>query len=319
MIKQRSTSFKTVYEWADEFTNRQWRKFWDAKDYNMADDMHSFRTVLTKPERLMLIEILKIFNLYEVNIGIEFWNGRFKKMFPRYEFERMGAVFGAIETGVHAPFYIQMSDALGFNTEEFHDAPYNDPVLKERLATIIHYLKGECDIRCLAAMCLLEGTALFSSIAALVSFRAPGSPNAMTNMVSGIIHSAEDEWGHSMASAKCFQVLVEESNLSNEELAQLEKDVREMTDSMVEHEDRITDNIFKGGDNRFIAKEDLKIFSKHRGNRCLEMLGYEQEDVKHNPIGEWFYILVDAYGFHDFFQQTGSEYTKSVNKSRFTW
>ena len=318
-IQTPSSSFKTIYDWADKFTNAQWDIFWKHTDYKMSDDLHSFRTDLTKPERLMIIESQVIFQHYEVRLG-EFWNSRFKQIFPRYEFDRLGSTFGAMESGVHSPFYIAMTDALGFNTEEFHDKAYLDTVLSRRLEFVTQAIRGDDDLHCLGAICFLEGTALFSALAALMSFRKPGGINAMTNMVSGIVHSCADEQLHSQASAACFKALKDELKLTEEDSIKLFNAIYKVAIDIVAHEILIIEKLFSFGEIRAITKEDMITFVKHRADECLKMLGYEPiYNIKDNPIGEWFYVLVNSYNFGDFFVASQKDYSKTVNSDRFTW
>lgn len=319
-IMQPSDTFSTKYEFADAFTDQQESVNWRARDYNMADDMQDFRTKLTKPERMLIIETQKLFSHYEMALGLEFWTGKFTRLFPRVEFQRMGTMFGMIETTVHLKFYTQMMDALAMNTAEFFNAPYEDEVLTQSLQYVVEAIKCDDPLKCLAAFCFLEGTVLFSSLAALMSFRAPGGINAMANMVSGISHSCQDEVLHCGAAAAIFQELLKESNLSNQELEELEAHIRQLSKSVVDHERRVISKLFSYGDIRFLGKEDLVRFVEHRADECTKLLGYEvEEDNRPNPISEWFYLSFQGYGVHDFFNVSGKNYELFVDKNRFTW
>jgi len=319
-ITSKSTSFKPRYPFAVELADKQLDMMWLAKDYNMSDDAHDFRVKATKAQRMMIIQTQKIFNHYEVKLGTDFWNGRFKQIFKGYEFERLGSVFGMVETAVHSPFYIQMTDVVGLNDEDFHNTVFHDPELKSRIEFIVNALTGPCDLRSLAAMTFLEGTALFASLAALMSFRKPGEANIMKNMVSGIVHSCSDELLHCFGSAKCFQELLKESSLSPTALKNLQKDVNQLAKDIVEHEAVLIRKLFQWGELGMVTELELAQFVMHRADECLTLLGYDKYfKPDNNPIGDWIYLLVESYNFGDFFQTTQKDYTKYVNKEDFTW
>jgi ribonucleotide reductase beta subunit family protein with ferritin-like domain len=315
-----SKSFKTEYKWVEDFIDKQQNELWLAKNYDMKADMHVFRTELTKPERMMIVETLKLFSHYETNLGTEFWGGAFIKMFPKKEFQQLGSLFSMVENVSHLTFYTQMMDALGFNTEEFYNSPYQDEVLSDRLGKITKAFKEKDNLKKLAVFTFLEGTALFSSIAALMSFRAPGSINCMTNMASGIIHSAVEEDLHSQASAMCYKTLKSEMNLTPEETLDYQVYCYDVAKDILEHEYLIIDKLFSYGEIRSIKKEDLKLFVEHRTLYCLNLLGYKVEsDCHDNKVASWFYILAKSYNMGDFFVSQQKDYENSVNKTRFTW
>lgn len=300
--------------------NQQLKMFWVAPDYSMVDDMGDFRVKATKAERIMIINGQKAINHYEVKLDGEFWNGRFKEMFPRYEFQALGSTNGMMEGSVHSKFYIQMADAIGLNDENFHNAVFDDKELNERIKFIGQSVKGDCDLRCLAAMCFIEGTALFSVLASLMSFRKPNSLNLMKNMASGIVHSCQDELIHCLATAMCFKQLLEESNLSKLDLANLQRDIIKMSEDVVAHEYLLIEKLFEGGELRNITKEELRRFVEHRKVECLNLLGYDTKDSEEpNPVADWLYPMVKSYNFGDFFQTTNKDYVKSVNKELFKW
>lgn len=318
-IKQKSTSFKPEYQWAVDLADKQLDLFWVAKDYSMMDDAHSFRVELTKAERMMVIQTQRIFVHYEAKLGVDFWNGRFKQMFPRYEFERMGAIFGMMETGVHATFYTQMMDAMGLNTEEFHNEPFKDKELSKRLEFITESLRDGTDLEALAAMCFLEGTALFSSFGALLAFRKPNSFNGLKNMVSGLVRSCKDEILHCKASAMCFKQLLDESKLTIKEQEKLKASIKKMCSDIVEHELLILAKLFENGELRNITQKELSELVKERADKCLELLGLGKMFNITSEASKWFTPMVESYNFGDFFSSTQGEYNKSVNKELFTW
>ena len=225
-----------------------------------------------------------------------------------------------VETAVHATFYIQMLDELGFNTKEFHDKAFNDPEIKQRLEFIVKCLNGDSDLLALAAMCFLEGTALFSSLASLMSFRKPRSINAMQNMASGIVHSCQDELLHCLVSASAHNELLKQLDLSSEELLSHHKSLVKMREDIVAHELLLIEKKFAFGESRTVAKEDLIRFVEHRGDECLSLMEVSVlRDERPNPIAQWLYPMVKSYNFGDFFQTTQKDYEKFVNKERFTW
>lgn len=301
LMMQRSESFQSEYPWIDDYNKKQRDLYWEPNDYNAADDMQSYKTKLNDKQREMVVTLMGIFTHYEVFLGQDFWNGKFKRMFPRYEFHRAGSTFGFMESSVHEIFYNQINQALGLIDKDFHDTPYNCPVLSERVKFIKDAVKSNNPLEVLASFCFLEGAVLFSSFAALSEFNKPNGINAMTNLVSGLKHSILDEITHAEATGACFQQLSLELGV--------DYDTTKIEKAVLAHEEAIL---------KKIDRLDLLPFVEHRIQMCRGYMGKEVKDIP-TETAKWFYIGIEAGHSHDFFAVSGRDYKKSCKIEDFKW
>ena len=108
------------YDAAVKAAEAQHEIFWLPTEPKIEKDLHCLKTELTEAETHGVMTTLSLFTQYEQIAGNEYWGGRFKEMFPRPEFERLGLTFGNIELGVHMPFYKRIDELLGLSNEEFY-------------------------------------------------------------------------------------------------------------------------------------------------------------------------------------------------------
>lgn len=313
-------SYVTRYPTAIQFAETQEKIFWTSNEIDVAKDVMDLRVHMSEAERHGVITTLKLFTMYELVAGEEYWLGRVLNTFQRPEIQRMAATFGFFELNVHAPFYSKINKELMLDSDEFYLGYVNDPTLKERMDFIGKYIDDPDHLISLAVFSLIEGAVLYSSFAFLKHFQAKGK-NKLLNVVRGINFSVRDENLHSEAGAWLYKTLLEEigtnlkggkENLSNE--------ITAAAFAIYEHESRIVDMIFEKGDMEGITSEQMKAFVKSRINLCLERLGIEPIfEVKNNIIAEWFYDNIQAIQFGDFFTGVLSSYNRDWAQDRFAW
>lgn len=102
-IFKESDGYIFRYPKAIEYEDKQQDVGWTAKEIAVEDDINDLRVHCTRAEQHGILYTLKLFTQYELQAGNEFWGGKFKRMFPRHEFRRMGAEFARTELCVHAP------------------------------------------------------------------------------------------------------------------------------------------------------------------------------------------------------------------------
>lgn len=306
---------------------QQIENFWMPKEPKVEKDIHCILTEMSDEERHGIITCLKLFTLYELVVGDEYWGGRFKRMFPRPEFRRMAAAFQFFELSVHAPFYNDINDLLGLATDEFYGSYVKDPILKERMDFIDEIVskKGDItdDLMSLAVFSLVEGAVLYSSFAYLKSFQTNGK-NKIGAIVSGVDFSVRDENLHSVGGAMAFKIAVEEivaaGILTEAQLEEFKEKVREYAKVLAEHEFRIIDMIFEKGD-KDNMKDSMKQFVMSRINLCLQNLGiksiFSYDDIGENKVATWFYANINMPTIHDFFVNLGSQYNRDWSESEF--
>lgn len=318
-ILERTNTLVARYPQAQEFADKQWHVVWNWDEVKVEKDIQDIRVNMTEAERHGVITTLKLFTLYELAAGEDYWAGRFKRIFKRHEFQRMAMVFAAFELEVHKPFYNAINEQLHLATDEFYNSYVEDPTLKSRMEFIENAITSPDNLLSLAVFSMIEGAILYSSFAFLKHFQSQGK-NKLLNIVRGINFSVRDENIHAMAGAWVFKQLLSESNLSEEQLNILELKIRAAAQSLYEHECRIIDMIFEKGPIDGITDVQMRHFVESRLNECLMQLGYKKAfEVKYNPISEWFYKAINDFSFNDTFSGIGNSYHRNWDASSFVW
>jgi len=318
-ILSKAETFETVYEWADEFSEQQSNIFWTATEINVEKDKHCILVNMTEAERSAVIDILRLFTLYELRAGSDYWLGRFMKTFKRPELQRMAATFGFFELSVHKPFYAKLNEVLSLSTDEFFLGYHDDPELEMHMKFIGDMIKHENPLISLAAFSMVEGAVLYSSFAFLKHFQSAGK-NKLMNVVRGINFSVRDEQIHSEAGAKVFKTLLDESELSDVDHAAIDGAVHAIAESLWNHEQVIIKKIFSHGDIEGITEKQVLNFVQSRINVCMRNLGYNNIfDVKYNPISDWFYDGVSGFMFNDTFSGIGNSYVRNWDEEGFVY
>ena len=273
----------------------------------MEKDVHDILTNLTEAEKHGVLTVLRLFSLYELFAGRDYWTGRVMDMFPRPEIQRMAATFGMFELAVHQPFYDKINQALGLATDEFYSSYVDDPVLKQRMDFIKQYEHTEYF---LPMFSLLEGAVLYSSFAFLKHFQSQGK-NKLTNIVRGINFSVRDENLHAEAGAWLYREAF---------AGQDPAPIYAIAAQLFAHEAAIISKIFERGTIKGITAHQLEEFVKSRINICLKNLGLDAlYEVKYNPISEYFYDGINNFTYNDFFAGLGNEYVRSWDERSFVW
>lgn len=305
-----------------EFEKKQLDNFWQPNEPKIEKDLHTLKTGLTPEEYHGVVTVLKLFTLYEVAAGEDYWLGRFKRMFPRPEYRRVAAINGMTELNIHAPFYNKTNEILNLNTDDFYTSYVNDPVLKARMDFIDDMISSDDDLLSLAGFSMIEGAVLYSSFSFLKHFQVNGK-NKLGGLVAGIDFSVRDENIHSLAGATAFQIAVMEcitdGIITDDEHGELKERIYEIAHTLTEHEIRIIEMIFSKGPITGISESDMITFVKSRINVCLENLGLLPIHVitEENPIAKWFYSNITMPTIHDFFVNLGSQYNRNWSETAF--
>lgn len=308
------------YPTAIEFENQQRDIFWSPDEIVVEKDLHDIKTKCTEAEVHGVTTVLKLFTLYELQAGHEYWGGRIIETFQRpADIQRMAACFSFFETNVHAVFYNKLNEVLGLDTDEFYNDYVHDETLKSRMEWIDNVINDPDILKSLSVFSMVEGVILYSSFAFLKHFQAEGK-NKLTNVTAGINFSVKDENLHSLGGAWLFRQLLSESSLTEKEYEALKAKILEAAEQMLAHEERIIDMIFEKGSIEGITAHQLKMFVQSRIDLCLQQLGLEPiHKPKYNPIAKWFYKNIGGGQFTDFFQKVGSEYNRAWSETRFVW
>lgn len=321
-IKQATDIFRVEYPEAEEFVRTQLTKcFWSADEIKVEKDVHDILTNCTEAEKHGIFTVLKLFTLYEMKAGADYWTGRFMNSFPRHEIAAMGSAFGMMELCVHKPFYNKINELLNATNDKFYTDYVENPTLKARMEFIDSIINDEDDLVSLAGFSMVEGVILYSSFAFLKHFQSLGK-NKLMNVVRGINFSVRDEHLHAMGGAWAFKKLISQIKLKPQQLQELSTKIQTMSLHVYEHESIIIDMIFEKGDIEGISSTQMKEFVKARINKCLNELNFGNVfdvDEGEFSISEWFYKGINNYHFNDFFAGVGREYTRDWNEEKFVW
>lgn len=303
-----------------EFIEKQNSIFWTHTEIRTEKDIQDILVNMTEAERHGVIYNQKLFTLYEVFAGNEYWGGRFARMYPRIEFQELAACFSFFELCVHKRFYQDLNEKLHLHSNEFYEEYTNDPVLKSRMEFIDHYVnQEEDDLLSVAVFALVEGAILYSSFAFFKHFQSQGK-NKLKAFVSGINFSARDENLHHEAGAYTFRTHLHQAKLSPEKQEELFAKIYAAAEKLREHEHHICERTFEKGRIEGITAHQMKNFVDSRLDLCLENLGLSAVyKPASNPIGEWFYLGLSNAKIHDFFNAQGSDYNRNWSEEAFDW
>lgn len=303
----------------NKLADDQLHSLWPWDEPEVENDVQDLRVRLTPAEYHGVVTTLKLFTLYEMRVGDEYWSGRVAKKFKRPEIQSMAHLFAAVEFNSHAKFYNKINEVLFLDNEAFYSEWKQSEVLRSRIEFLVDCVKNENDLLSTAAFTFIEGAVLYSSFAFLKHFQSPEcGKDLMKNTCGGVSLSVADENTHAVGGAILYNNIHRECNLDQEEKSWLEEKVVKMAKEVYDHESEIIDIIFEKGEIGGISKQQMKDFVKHRINLCLENLQIQPVYSDYgNDIAKWFYRDINSVAFHDFFSANGSEYNINWKENRF--
>ena len=327
ILTRRDIYTEREYPVATEFAKAQTHINWSPDEIDMTKDLQDLYTKMTPTELFGVTEVLKLFTLYELNVGSDYWGGYVAKHFPRPEIRRMASVFSNMELNVHAPMYNKVNELLGLDTDEFYNSYQEDEVLSNRMKWIAKRVaKSETIIdklKSVAIFSMIEGVILFSAFAFLKHFNTNGK-NLLSNLNAGINFSVNDEAIHAQAGAWLYRTLRDEAYalklINDRDIIELNFDLRETAKLIFEHESIIINKIFSSGTIAGITETQLIHFIESRLDLCLEELKVGPLfRPTYNPIATWFYNDLNSSILHDFFVSNGNDYSRNWVAAKFTW
>jgi ribonucleoside-diphosphate reductase beta chain len=326
IFQEKKEFYSPNYPWALELIDQQNDLFWKFNETNIDGDYHDLMFNLTKPELHGIKEALKLFTLYETEISNDYWSGVIKKVFKQPEIQMLAATNSYVET-IHARAYNEINKCLGLDTEEFYTNYKQDEVLSSRMK----FIEDSCCIpkdynaldvlKSLSTFIFVEGAVLFSSFAFIKSFSTNGK-NFLKGISSAIDYSIRDEGViHVTSTEYLFKTLLQEAELSDSEYQELHDHVFKIAQKTYEHEEKIMDKLFSGGNIVGITENQLKIFIRYRINFCLSCINFENlfDVEKYNPIKDWFETNITGLKLTDFFAKQSASYTRKWKKHKFVW
>ena len=321
------STYTTDYKTAIEFAKQQAEIIWFPDEIDAQKDLHDMKTNFSEAEYHGVISTLKLFTIYELSVGNDYWQNYVAQVFPRPDIQRMATTFSFMEIGVHAPFYNKINEVLGLDTDEFYSSYMDDEVLKNRMAWIAKRVTKRDTVydilKSVGIFSMIEGAILYSSFAFLKHFNNVGK-NKLINVNAGINFSAIDETLHSKAGAWLFRTLLAEAiadgAISEAELILLRQELEDTAKVILEHETVIIGKIFEKGSIPGTSSKQLIHFVESRLDECLINLSYKSIfKPSWNPIKTWFYKDLESSTLHDFFSSTGNDYNRAWKEEKFIW
>lgn len=321
-IKTWKDGYIDEYPQFGKIADDQIKIFWPWNEINVEKDKQDLLTEMSEAEAHGTTFNLKLFTKYELYVGIEHWAGRIMKTYPHVGPQRMAAAFAHVELNSHAPFYARINEELGLADMKFYTSYLDDPVLAARMKFIDDMIANSDDELSAAVFSITEGAVLYTAFAYLKHFQSQGK-NKIANICRGLNMSARDENLHAIGGAGLVVKALQEQQRTDYEMLQFRQAVQEAGRQLAEHEFLIADKTFEKGKHEGITAHQLKQFGKKRVNLCLANVGVEPiftaEEVKYDPISDWFYDGINNYQMNDFFQGVGREYERGWDVSRFKW
>lgn len=299
-------------ELADLCEANRW--LWDESD--PADDKDDLLTKLSEGELHALTNILRIFTMFELDVG-NYWIDRIFKVFDRPELKTVSSIITQFEYGIHARSYQRINETLlGSNIDTFYTEYKDIAALKNRISYLTSCLRSEDDLLAFSAFTFTEGASLFSLFGTISHWQSPEyQKDVLKNTVGTITLSSIDEDIHARVNAELVKTIVKENG--GWPLG-LEDQVYRMVDDILALEEGIIDLVFERGIEK-LPKEDMKEFVKYRINYCLELLGLDPKfELKNTTINDWFSVQKGAgtIRLHDFFATGSGTYSNQINKGK---
>ena len=308
LLHTKTGAYRELYPEAVDMAEVQFSIAWPPSEFPAKDDIHEVLTEFTEAEKHATITALKLFTLYELKAGVDYWGGRVMRRYPSQCIQRMATAFANAELNMHAPFYNELNKALNLDTTEFYNSYADDPVLKERMDFIDELVRSKDDAISAGVFSIVEGAILYSTFAYFKHFRVNGK-NKLKNVVSGINSSVKDENLHSIGGAFLFK---KECEYQKKTPKDFEVVIHEAAHKIGEHEKLINAKLFEKGTIEGITQKQLDHFVESRVDLCLEQLGLSKiYHVKYNPIEAWFYDNINSLRLHDFFSTSDGSYKRT--------
>lgn len=304
MILEKRVNYKPFeYPGVQTFIDAINKTYWVHSEVNFTADIQDYKAHLTPIEK----EVLRrsMLAISQVEVGVKTFWGDLYKMFPKPEFNDLGATFAESEVR-HSAAYSRLLEVLGYN-DDFVDL-IKIPIFAKRLQYIQDHLSDPDELYKLVFFTLvIENSSLFSQFANLIAFtRFKGYTKNISNMVAW---SAQDEQIHANAGIYLINEWMSETGININAL----QDWKTLITFYVEKESELLDWIFEEGELDFYTKNDLLNYIKYRLDQSLFKIGITPvfnltiNDIK-NMI--WFEEEVFANSLDDFFAKRPVDYTK---------
>lgn len=277
----------------------------------MQQDIRDFKKRLTKEQKNLLTQILRLFTQGDIDVAGAYVNN-YLPVFPQPEVRMMLLGFAAREA-VHIAAYSNLLESLGFKDDiyneflEYEEMAAKHDFFKQLTATDEkHVIQQMC-----AVSAFTEGMQLFSSFVMLLNF---GRNNLMPGMTKIVTWSIIDESLHLEGMTKLFRQFVKENR--DVWTDDLKKQLYDIAEKMVELEDGFINLAYGVMDGtefpQPLTKEDMHTYIRYIADRRLIALGLKGIfKQKKNPL-PWVDEMLVLPSHTNFFEQEESSYSKGA-------
>lgn len=294
-----------------EFIDALHNSFWVFREFNFTSAIQNLKVDMTHEERTAALRSVLAIGTVESKVK-SFWV-EIGKMFPKSEFEELGAVIGNNEV-IHAHAYTHILELMGLN-EEFTKVD-SIPAIKARMDYIGKSLAGRYGSKreymksLLFFSLFVENVSLFSQFLIISSF---DKSKNMLNGISNVIQATSlEEDLHAKVGTEIINIIREENPEWFDD--ELEDEVYSLVRECYAAEKDIVDWIFEEGELPFLTKQTIFEYIKHRINIGLESCGfrgvYTVDESELSKV-DWFEVQNKTTTHTDFFNKRSTNYTKT--------
>jgi ribonucleoside-diphosphate reductase beta chain len=305
-LTEQQLSFKPfTYPWCFQAYQEQQKVHWLPEEVPMADDVKDYNK-LTNEEKALLDNILCFFTQADIDVAGSYYD-LFIPHFKNTEVRMMLGSFANMEA-IHIDAYSTLVETLGMGDKTFSAfMEYKEMKDKHDYLKQFRMDKPWLVAQSLAAISAFgEGLQLFASFAMLMNFQRF---NKMKGMGQIVTWSLRDESLHVESMIRLFKVyLKEHENIINPEL--LEKDIRNICNDVISHEDKFIDLAFMLGGVKGLTSLDMKQYIRYIAGARLNQLGYQHDLPTVNPL-DWMNNLLALPEHANFFEVRATEYSKA--------
>lgn len=311
------------YPWALALADEAEAAHWRWNQTNIKEDFNDLKVKLTKEELHGVREVLRLFTLYETEIGQNYWQGIVSKHFPHPEIRMMCARFAYEEFGIHARAYAAIGDVLGELDEDHMTSWKQSEALVARMdfldsAAALPKSPSAMDlVKSIGTFALIEGAVLSSSFAFLKHFKANGK-NLLSGIVEAVNYSLQDEIRHYTAGSMLVALLIKEADLTSSEIEEVSDYLQKVVRKTLEHESIIVDRIFQEGPIAGIEAGEVIALAHNQCIRILDLMGIahgmEREET---PVEAWYFTNAGGLKMADHFAVQSTAYSHNWTRGKF--
>jgi ribonucleoside-diphosphate reductase beta chain len=311
-----SACFKPFrYDFGFKMFERQNQLHWLWHKIDVELDLRDWKTKMSKAEQNLMTHMFPLFVQNDVLVG-NAYGDQYYKIFRPVELQlAISAIMN--QEGIHQVAYSHLLDGLGFSADH-----YSVFMEYAEMSDKYNFTAGfRMDSLMGIALALLifggltEGVQLFASFVTMFNFTRFGKLKGMGTVVSW---SVRDESLHVSFVARLFKAFLQEyGHLLDLDLLmdRFEKACR----TIVKGEHRFTDLAFQLGGVEGLEAQNVKNYIENIADLRMTQFGLKKLfNTEMDPvIGEFVNDMMGGIEHVNFFEQTGTDYSKAATKG--TW